>query len=413
MHMARPRGNEDLICFSHLRWNFVFQRPNHLMSRCAASRRVFFFEEPQPAPEGADQLQISEVGPNLVVVVPQLRPGQDSADCSRQALEELCSRYSVERPIAWFYTPMALEFAGHLPVALTIYDCMDELSLFRGASPQLGRLEHELFARADLVFTGGRSLCEAKKGLHHAVFCFPSGVDIEHYRGARTRGEDPADQAAIVGPRLGFFGVIDERMDLPLLEAVAAARPTWQLVMIGPIVKIDSASLPRLPNIHYLGAKTYGELPAYLAGWDVAMMPFALNDSTRFISPTKTLEYLAGGKPVVSTPVADVVSPYAVLGLVGIGKGPAEFIEAVELALQSGGLGEKMLQVDVILERTSWASTWAQMERLMKLVLEKDRQSRASLEREHDEVEKSAGAQRRSRSSERVHGVEDQGEVAR
>jgi len=334
------------------------------MKLCSDKRRVFFFEEPV-ASDGAAGHDVSEVAPNLFVVVPRLQPAQNATDCSRLTLQALCERYEIEHPIAWFYTPMALEFARDLPAALTIYDCMDELSAFRGASPALGRLERELFARADLVFTGGRSLCEAKRSSHHAVYCFPSSVDVAHYARAKTDTPQPADQAGIPHPRLGFFGVIDERMDLALIEAVAAARPEWHIVMVGPVVKIDPAALPRLPNIHYLGQKAYAELPDYLGGWDVALMPFAQNASTRFISPTKTLEYLAGGKPVVSTPVADVVSPYAERGLVRVAAGPDAFIRAIDETLKEGGLGDKEARVSEFIAGTSWANTWAQMAALM------------------------------------------------
>jgi glycosyltransferase involved in cell wall biosynthesis len=400
--MENNHAAADLICFSHLRWNFVFQRPNHLMSRCAASRRVFFFEEPAPANDSAAALQVSEVAPNLVVAVPMLRPGQDPLACARAALAELCERYSIECPIAWFYTPMALAFAADLPAALTVYDCMDELSLFRGAPAELGRRERELLSRSDLVFTGGRSLCRAKQGLHHAVFCFPSSVDVEHYRSARQGRSDPPDQQPIPAPRLGFFGVIDERMDVTLVDAVAAARPGWQLVLLGPVVKVDPNVLPRRPNIHYLGPKTYAELPRYLAGWDVAIMPFALNEATRFISPTKTLEYLAGGKPIVSTAVPDVVSPYAERGLVRIGHGVDGFVAQVELALSEAGLGERRSEVDALLERTSWSNTWGQMEMLMNRLMQKNRQAAIAASAGEDER---CHAGEKSKVAERARGV--------
>ncbi len=369
--MQRIDSRVDLICFSHLRWNFVFQRPNHLMSLCSAERRVFFFEEPMltDAAEEGSAAEVYEVAPGLFVVTPLVAKGQAPNDASRRALVELRERHGVKRPIAWFYTPMALEFAHDLPAALTVYDCMDELSAFRGASPSLARLERELFERADLVFTGGRSLCEAKRSQHHSVHCFPSSVDVAHYASARALRADPPDQARIPHPRLGFFGVIDERMDLALLEAVATARPEWHLVMIGPVVKIDTHTLPRSLNIHYLGQRAYDDLPAFLAGWDVALMPFALNESTRFISPTKTLEYLAGGKPVVSTPVADVVSPYGESGLVRIAQGVEAFIVAIEQTLGQSGLGDAAGRVDELMARTSWAITWAEMASLMKQAL--------------------------------------------
>lgn len=359
----------DLICFSHLRWNFVFQRPNHLMSQCSKERRVFFVEEPVFAQR--PRLDVREASPNLYVVTPQLKTQKDAAEGQQKALIELCDRYDIEAPIHWYYTPMALEIARDMPSSLIVYDCMDELSAFRGAPTSLEVLERELFARADLVFTGGRSLFEAKRHLSPNVHLFPSSVDVAHF--SRARGSDPSgpltepeDQARIPAPRLGFFGVIDERMDLELLLHVAVARPDWQIVMVGPVVKIDAATLPRRPNIHYLGQKHYEHLPSYLAGWDVALMPFALNDATRFISPTKTLEYLAGGVPVVSTPVRDVVTPYAEQGLVRVGSDRSSFVQAVSDTLAEGRPGERRKKVDAFIAGTSWMNTWARMSVLME-----------------------------------------------
>ena len=212
--------------------------------------------------------------------------------------------------VTWYYTPMMLPFSRHLDASVVVYDCMDELSKFRFAPERLLDLEQELIDRADLVFTGGTSLYEAKKSRHGNVHCFPSSVDRKHFATARRELPQPDDQAELKHPRLGFYGVIDERFDIDLLRQIAELRPDWSFVMVGPVVKISEDELPRAANIHYLGGKTYEQLPAYLSGWDVALMPFAMNESTQFISPTKTPEYLAGGKPVVSTPVKDVVRSY-------------------------------------------------------------------------------------------------------
>jgi glycosyltransferase involved in cell wall biosynthesis len=257
---------------------------------------------------------------------------------------------------------MALEFAGHLAPDVTVYDCMDELSAFRGAPPGLLRLEQDLLNRADLVFTGGRSLYEAKRDRHPRVFCFPSSIDAAHFGKARAPQPDPADQAGIPRPRIGFFGVVDERMDLDLVRALAERRPDWRFVMIGPVAKIDTASLPRLPNLHWLGGKRYADLPAYLSGWDAGFMPFALNESTRFISPTKTPEFLAAGLPVVSTPVLDVVRDYGEAGLVEIAEGPAAFADALARALSRPRTGW-LEAVDRRLAEISWDRTWDGMRR--------------------------------------------------
>lgn len=360
----------DVICLSHLRWDFVFQRPNHLMRACSQWYRTFFVEEPELV-EGAAHVVVREVLPGLHVVTPKLDPKLDRAErlaSLRGALSELMGSQNIVEPILWFYTPMALEFARNLPARLVVYDVMDELSAFRFAPPELRELERELLLRADLVFTGGTSLFEAKRHSHGSVHLFPSSVDKAHYAAARERQPDPPDQASIPHPRLGFFGVIDERLDLELVERVARERPDYELVLVGPIVKIDPATLPRLPNIHYLGQKSYDELPHYLAGWDVAVMPFALNDSTRFISPTKTLEYLAGGKPVVSTPINDVEHPYGDRGFVAIADADS-FTATVERVLREGPR-RRLVEVDELLADLSWDETWVRMASLMERALQ-------------------------------------------
>jgi UDP-galactopyranose mutase len=365
----------DIVCFSHLRWSFVFQRPQHLLSRAARSRRVFFVEEPKHH-DGPPRLEISSADLHGVrALTPHLPAGMDEASSHaalRALVDEACDRFGVEGPLLWYYTPMALPFSRHLAAAAIVYDCMDELSAFAGAPPALLHREADLLRRADLVFTGGRSLYEAKRSLHPSVHLFPSSVDLAHFAAARGPLLAPADQATIPRPRLGFFGVIDERLDIELLAAVAAARPKWQIVMIGPVVKIDPASLPRLPNIHYLGQKPYDALPAYLAGWDVALLPFARNAATRFISPTKTPEYLAGGRPVVSTSIRDVVRPYGDLGLARIADSPADFVAAIEASLAEER-ASLLAAADAFLAQMSWDATWSRMEKLLDGAVERKR----------------------------------------
>ncbi|MCW2365053.1 UDP-galactopyranose mutase [Sphingobium sp. B7D2B] len=325
-----------LMCFSHLRWDFVFQRPQHLMSRFAYRQPVTFWEEPLVSGEVSDAwLELRTPAPHITVATPHLPEGLTDAE-SLATLRHLLDAYlgdHAEPLVTWYYTPMMLPFSRHLRAVCTIYDCMDELANFRFAPPQLAELEAELFERADLVFTGGYSLYEAKRARHPAVHAFPSSVDAAHFAAARLPGEDPSDQADLARPRFGFYGVIDERMDLALLAAVADAHPDWSLVLVGPVVKIDPADLPQRPNIAYLGSKAYGELPHYARGWDVALMPFAINPSTQFISPTKTPEYLAAGLPVVSTPIIDVVRHYGMLDAVEIAGNPEAFVAACEQAL--------------------------------------------------------------------------------
>jgi UDP-galactopyranose mutase len=357
----------DLVCLSHLRWDFVYQRPQHLLTRFARERRVFFVEEPVYG-EGP-RLEVRQRGDALWTAVPHLPHGlspEDEEEAQRTLLDGLLAEHRVRDAVLWYYTPMALAFTRHLRPLAVVYDCMDELSAFRGAPPALVRREADLLRRAELVFTGGQSLWEAKRTRHPSVHCFPSGIDAAHFARARGGVEEPADQAAIPHPRIGFFGVLDERLDVELVRELAGARPEWSLVLIGPVVKIAPEDLPRAANIHYLGPRSYDELPAYLAGWDVAALFFARNESTRFISPTKTPEYLAAGKPVVSTPIRDVVRPYGDAGFVRIADGAAEWAAAVEAALAGEDGGAAWLErVDAFLAGISWDRTWAEMDALL------------------------------------------------
>jgi UDP-galactopyranose mutase len=356
-------GESDIVCLSHLRWNFVFQRPQHLLTRFARTRRVIFVEEPIEQGEQS-RLDVIRDPSGVIVAVPYLRPGGDRTAEMRFLLDNLLAVDNVQRYVLWYYTPMARAFTRHLSPEAIVYDCMDELAAFAGAPAGLVDAERELMAHADVVLTGGQSLYELKRHLHPNVHAVPSSVDVAHFARARQVLVDPEDQAQIPAPRLGFFGVIDERMDTELIAEVARRRSDWHFVFIGPVVKIDPSLLPRLPNLHYLGPKPYAALPDYLAGWSVALLPFAKNASTRFISPTKTPEYLAAGKPVVSTSIRDVVEPYGALGLARIADTAPAFIEAIAAALD--GISEDMArESDRFLEQTSWDKTWQRIVSLM------------------------------------------------
>jgi len=363
-------AEKTLICFSHLRWDFVFQRPQHLMSRFAATSTVVFWEEPRFV-EGLDAPRLdTRLCPQTEVIVatPELPSQQDPGthqDTLKQLLDIFLARFEGTL-IRWYYTPMMLPFSEHVPAECVVYDCMDELANFRGAPPELLPLEQRLLDQADLVFTGGYSLYEAKRERHPDIHPFPSSVDVAHFAQARSKLIEPEDLAELPHPRLGFYGVVDERMDLELLAATADARPNWSIVIVGPVVKISEADLPRRPNLYYLGGKSYAELPDYLRGWDVALMPFAINDATRFISPTKTPEYLAGGLPVVSTPITDVIRHYGGIEAVKIAATPEEFVIACEAALtMADGDGAWRREVDQMLSQLSWDRTQAQMEELI------------------------------------------------
>jgi glycosyltransferase involved in cell wall biosynthesis len=357
--------SKDLICFSHLRWNFVYQRPQHLLSRFAQFMRVFFIEEPVTG-ASKDHYKVEQPSVNIWVITPHLQNGNDG-EGRTQILEKILmyaiTHFDIQNYVAWYYTPMAYSYTKNLNPAVTVYDCMDELSAFAFAPTELIEMEEELFRKADIVFTGGNYLYETKKNKHHNIYPFPSSIDKKHFMQARKlrRPFSKTDK-----PTIGFVGVIDERMDLDLLGKVAKLRPDWNFVLIGPVVKIDPASLPKLDNIQYLGGKPYQELPKHIANWNIAMMPFALNDATKFISPTKTPEYLAAGLPVISTAIRDVVDPYGVNGLVYIIDTPEEFVKAAEHQLSSNRYDEWLKDVDHFLSGNSWDNTWAKMAGIIK-----------------------------------------------
>ena len=365
LEMSKIHGT-DLVCFSHLRWDFVYQRPQHLMSRFAKRFRTFFIQEPV-FHNAEDDYQISFTPENVWVVTFRLNDtATDSLSVTarqKRLLQFLFSDNQIEDYICWYYTPMALKISSHLKPRLTIYDCMDELSAFKFAPVELKLMEAELLSKAQVVFTGGHSLYEAKKNTHHNIYPFPSSIDKAHFLRGRKKLTEPLDQQSIPRIRFGFYGVIDERFDIKLIKEVAEKRPDWQFILIGPVVKINPDDLPRLNNIHYPGSKTYNELPEYLSGWDFAIIPFEKNESTKFISPTKTPEYLAAGKPVISTSITDVVSPYADKHLVYIADNANEFIAAAEteLAKKPAQVKNWLHRVDAFLENVSWDYTTGQM----------------------------------------------------
>ena len=365
--MTPPSGKKiDLICFSHLRWNFVYQRPQHLMSRFVKDRRVFFFEEPvYDAPSQYNEIFDDPVA-GVCVVTPHITSDTENvSDALRHLLDMFMASMKIKTYVTWYYTPLSYAFSLHLKPALLVYDCMDELSSFKFAPPELKDWEQKLFAKADIVFTGGMHLYEAKKKFHSNIYGVPSGIDVKHFIQARKFTKDPIDQESIPHPRIGFYGVIDERFNIELLRSVAEQRPDWHFVVIGPTAKIDPASLPTNRNIHFLGMRDYNELPGYLAGWDIAMMPFELNEATKYISPTKTPEFLAAGKPVVSTSIHDVIHPYADKKVVSIADTPDEFVAAIEQYLSTERSKRWQSEVDALLETMSWDDIWKRMNELM------------------------------------------------
>lgn len=364
-----------LLCFCHLRWDFVWQRPQQLMSRFARDRRVYFVEEPvysagagEPADGGVLSVRdgggVSVVQP--VCREPALDEGWRLEAMYRRLLPELVAREGLADYTAWFFSPMFLPSIERLTPGLVVYDAMDELSLFKDGLPVVVERERALLRLADVVFTGGVSLGRAKAKLHRNVHPFPSGVEVEHYRQALLpETAVPDDLATVRRPRIGFFGVLDERLDFGLLAAIADSRPDWSLVLLGPVKKLAAADLPVRPNLHYLGQKPYRDLPGYVKGFDVCIMPFALNEATRFISPTKTLEYMAAHKPIVSTPVTDVVGAYR--GAVRFAMDPNGFVREVQAALDETAAerASRTVAERAILARSSWDAIAASMDERM------------------------------------------------
>ena len=375
----------ELICFCHIRWNFVYQRPQHLMTRFSQHNRVFFIEEPFFESSGNSFMEVNKVRENIWIVTPHLLKNFTPDEIvfqQRVLLSSLYNDYEIKNYIHWFYTPMALSICNHLQPEMIIYDCMDELSNFKFAPAELKQKEKELFGIADLVFTGGYNLYEAKKNAHHNIFPFPSSIDKDHFLQARSLTKEPEDQADLRHPVFGFYGVLDERFDIELLREVATRKPGWNFVIIGPVIKIDPAILPQLNNIHYLGPRNYDQLPAYLSGWDVAMIPFLLNDATKYISPTKTPEYLAAGIPVISSSIVDVVNPYALNNLVHIADDADAFIQAGENELAAVNKKNWLARVDLFLQNNSWDQTWIRMMKQIHSTLKNKKRLRVTVKKE-------------------------------
>lgn len=375
----------DLICFCHIRWNFVYQRPQHLMERFAKHNRVFFIEEPVFDQSGKPFMEVNKDGQNLWIIKPHLIHGyspDENVFQQKILLSSFYDEYVIKNYTHWYYTPMALIISNHLQPEMIIYDCMDELSNFNFAPPELKQREKELFRVADLVFTGGHNLYKAKKNAHNNIFPFPSSIDKGHFEKARSIRKEPADQVNLSHPIFGFYGVVDERFDIDILREVATRKPQWSFVIIGPVIKIDPATLPQLGNIHYLGARNYEVLPYYLSGWDIAMIPFLLNDSTKYISPTKTPEYLAAGVPVISSSIVDVVNPYAINNLIHIANDADAFIDKAEKELAVTDKKSWIDRVDFFLKENSWDQTWREMMQHINATLKNKRGSSITTKKE-------------------------------
>ena len=365
-----------IVVFSHLRWGFVWQRPQQFLSRFARKHKVLFVEEPFfDLPSGAEpRLDFHTVMPNVTVICPHLDSSWNRnpqlpgllRTFTQEGIETLNDQGEFDKPLLWYYSPMDATWSlGHFANRGVIYDCMDELSQFTGAPKSLVQNEARLMSAADVVFTGGYELGEKKQKQHDNVHAFGCGVDYGHFAKAGDPSTAiPPDIDFMARPILGWFGVVDERVDYAMVGAMAQLRPAWSFAMVGPVVKIDPNLLPHSPNLFWLGGRDYQQLPNYCRAFDINMMPFAMNSATQFINPTKGLEYMATGKPVISTPVRDVVRQWS--NVVRLAKTAEEFIAAAQEALRAGPSDERITRGIELAQRSSWESTVESMQGLIR-----------------------------------------------
>lgn len=363
-----PGNHLDVITLSHLRWNGVYQRPQQLLSRFALSRRVLYIEEPENEDFQTPYLEeIRSDTTKVTVLKPRLQCGYPYyIGAQLEIIIRLVSEYvtrwaAADRYALWLYSPMAMPVARALRPSVRVFDCMDDLGSFKYAPPELPERDRDAMRWADVVFTGGPSIYESRRHQHSNIHCIPSSVDARHFaRALLDETPEADDQKCLRRPILGYFGVIDERMDLDVLTAMAQSHPEWTIVLLGPIVKIKPENLPRFKNLHYLGQRRYESLPAYIKGWDVALIPFAMNDATRFISPTKVLEYMAAELPIVSAPIHDLQQ---FRSTILFGATPTEFVTQCERALMASESTKKSWATEMrtIVRWTSWDETARRM----------------------------------------------------
>lgn len=357
-----------VIVFSHLRWNFVHQRPQHLLSRLARFYPVIFLEEPVFDAEHTFLERVTPV-PNVMVCRPHTPIAatgfhDEQLPLLRELIRQLMMDFNDH--IVWFTTPMAVPLLPEIHPRLVIYDCMDMPAARKSAPQPLREYESTLFTVADLVFAAGLGLYRTQRAHHPHVHYFPDSVDGSHFLQALDRTNAHPAHRSIAGPRLGYYGVIDERVDAHLIAHLADAHPQWQVVLAGPIGMRDAATLPHRANIHYLGYQPYSALPRLLAGWDVCLLPFVAEEATQFVSTTRILEYMAAELPIVSTHNQDVVDLYD--GIVSSAETPAAFVSACEAALlaSAGEHAARAAKMRAVVSSTSWDATVASMHALIE-----------------------------------------------
>ena len=367
---AKQNDRFGIVVFSHLRWGFVWQRPQQFLSRFAKHHPILFVEEPWlDLPPGSEpRMDIHRVLPNVTVACPH-GPPELASDPSlfiklrewvNESIQAMNHRGEFDMPLLWYYSPMDAAWSlGHFPNRGVVYDCMDELSQFTGSPVELVENERRLMEYSDVVFTGGYELWTKKSAVHPNAQFYGCGVEFDHFNLAQQDATTiPPDIDFLPRPIIGWFGVVDERVDYQLLADIARMRPNWSLAIVGPVVKVDPNLLPHAPNLHWLGGRDYRMLPNYCRAFDVCMMAFAINKATEFINPTKALEYLATGKPVISTPVKDVIRQYS--DYVEIASTAEEFVAKIDEMLRSPNQARIQAGLDLA-RRKSWESNVTEM----------------------------------------------------
>jgi UDP-galactopyranose mutase len=381
--------SETIVAFSPLRWTGTPHRTQQILSRLASTRRVLVIEDPIYKADTPPHWEFASPTPRLTVCRPHLPANSQKHQSSwKTLLHQLKTSYSISNPVGWLATPLALPLLNEFSPSVILYDAIDELNCPRGTTTQWLDMENKVLSKADAVFTSGYSLYQMLRQKHSNVHCLPSSADINHFKQARTlrrmyegqtlftvESHEPEGHACLPHPRLGYCGVLDKRIDFELIDLVARTRPEWQVVLVGPLVDLKPSQLPRQPNLHYLGPRPYDQLPAYIAGWDAALMPFVCNDSTRYLNPTTTMEYMAAERLIVTTRVADVVKPYC--GIVFVGHSPNTFIVGCEEAITASET-ERLTQVRLMREAltlNSWQATVRSMDFVLTRVLEQQRRT--------------------------------------
>jgi glycosyltransferase involved in cell wall biosynthesis len=373
---------QDIICFAH-DWGGDPTSKTHIMRLLAKKSRVLWVNSiamRRPVASKSDARRLItklrrafagcvEVEPNIFVVNPLVLPLPGSALAQRlngvlleRSLRRTLSKLSFARPILWTFLPTMNRLVGRLGERLLVYHCVDKYSEFSGVPRDaIVAMERDLVKRADLVFTSAARLLEECRPLNPHTHFITHGVDTAHFgRALDPQTPVPDDLAGIRKPVAGFFGLIADWVDLPLIRSLARERPDWSFVLIGKAAT-DLAPLQGLSNVHWLGQKPYTELPGYCRGFDVALIPFVQNELTLRVNPLKLREYLAAGLPVVSTPLPEI-SRYD--GLVRLATRREEFIGGIEAALaeRSPELAGRRFEA---MRGESWEARVADMARLI------------------------------------------------